>query len=310
MASRKLNSLFLTLAALIWGTAFVAQSLGADGLSACAFTASRSFIAGFFLLGLSFVTDKLTEKKQGVKLQKPDKKALKTLIIGGICCGAALAIASTVQQFGIQYTTVGKAGFITTLYIIFVPIFGIFIKRKASPAVYISAVIAMAGLYLLCVTEKFTISKGDLYVLVCAVFFSFHILIIDRFSPKVNPIKLSCLQFFTAGIILLIPTLLFEKPAVSDILASWKYLLYTGILSSGIAFTLQIVAQKNINPTVASLLMSLESVFSALSGWLILNQKLSLKELCGCALVFIAIIITQISENKPQKDKNHKKQAA
>ena len=218
--------------------------------------------------------------------------------MGGICCGFFLAVASSFQQFGIMHTTVGKAGFITALYIVIVPILGIFMKKKVAPIVWVSSVIAIIGFYMLSISGQVSINKGDILVLICAVLFSLHILVIDHFSPKGDSVAISCIQFFTSGIICGIGMLLFEEPQIADILAAYVPLLYAGVMSCGVAYTLQIVGQKNMDPTVASLILSLESVFSALAGWLILGQKLSAKELIGCVLVFAAVLLAQM----PQKN--------
>ena len=204
-------------------------------------------------------------------------------IIGGICCGTILCLASCLQQFGIGQTTVGKAGFITTLYIIIVPFMGLFLKRKIGLNIWISAVIAAVGMYFLCITESFSIGAGDRLVLLCSVVFSVHI---------------SCVQFFTAGVITSVPMLLFDHPTWSAIVAAAAPILYAGVMSCGVGYTLQVVAQNGVDPTVASLLLSLESVFSVLAGWIILGQKLSGRELFGCVLVFAAVLLVQIPTEK------------
>lgn len=210
----------------------------------------------------------------------------------------ALCVASNLQQIGIQYTTVGKAGFITALYIVLVPIFGIFLKKKAGVRIWISVAISVAGLYLLCITDKLVLAKGDILVLLCAVVFTIHILVIDYFSPKADGVRIACTQFFITGVLSAIPMFLFETPRLSDIFAAAAPVLYAGVLSSGVAYTLQIVAQKDADPTVASLILSLESVFSVLGGWVILGQKLSIREIAGCILMFSAIILAQLPGNK------------
>ena len=221
----------------------------------------------------------------------------KVELLGGICCGTALFAASNFQQIGIAYTTVGKAGFITALYIVIVPLLGIFMKKKVAPVVWVSSVIAIIGFYMLSISGQVSINKGDILVLICAVLFSLHILIIDYFSPKGDCVAISCIQFLTSGVICGVCMLLFENPQISNILEAYIPILYAGIMSCGVAYTLQIVGQKNMDPTVASLILSLESVFSALAGWLILGQRLSSKELIGCTLVFTAVLFAQM----PQK---------
>ena len=218
-----------------------------------------------------------------------------------IACGIALFAASNFQQFGIKYTTVGKAGFITACYIVIVPIIGLFLKKKCSPFIWAAVVMALIGLYLLCITDGFSIGLGDVLVLVCAFLFSLHILVIDYFSPKTDGVKLSCIQFLVCGILSMIPALILEHPQISSILTAWLPILYAGIMSCGVAYTLQIVGQKNVNPTVASLILSLESCISVLAGWVILGQKLSAKELLGCVIMFAAIILAQLPEKSSAK---------
>ena len=220
------------------------------------------------------------------------------MIIGGICCGTALAVASSLQQWGILFTTVGKAGFITAMYIVIVPLLGVFIGKKVRPLIIGCVAIAVVGFYFLCMTESLRLGLGDFLVLLCAIAFSIHILVIDHFSPKVDGVKMSAIQFLTAAIISAVPTLLWEQPVLTEILQAWQPVLYAGVMSCGVAYTLQIIAQKNADPTVASLLLSLESVFSVLAGWVLLGQGLSLKELFGCVLIFCAIILAQLPEKK------------
>jgi drug/metabolite transporter (DMT)-like permease len=232
-------------------------------------------------------------------LQEEKRLYRKNTVLGGICCGFFLAVASSFQQFGIMHTTVGKAGFITALYIVIVPILGIFLKKKVQPVVWVSSIIAIIGFYMLSISGQVSINKGDILVLVCAVLFSLHILVIDYFSPKGDSVTISCIQFLTSGVLCGIGMFLFENPQISQILAAYVPILYAGVMSCGVAYTLQIVGQKNMDPAVASLILSLESVFSALAGWLILKQKLSPKELVGCALVFAAVLLAQL----PQKNR-------
>ena len=202
------------------------------------------------------------------------------------------------QQFGIQYTTVGKAGFITALYIIVVPFFSLFLGKKLGPKIGISVVLAVIGLYLLCMTGSLSLGKGDLLVCVCACVFALHILVIDHYSPLVDGVKMSCIQFFTCALLNTIPMFLFEDVSMHNIIAGCAPILYAGLLSSGAGYTLQIIGQKGMNPTVASILLSMESVFSVLAGWVILGQSLTIKEGLGCVLMFIAIIIAQLPDKK------------
>ena len=291
------NSLVLLLTAFIWGVAFVAQSVGGDAVGCFTFNGVRSLIGAAVLLPVIAFLDKQKKKELGEDqflAQKGDKK---TLILGGISCGLMLCIASNFQQFGISFTTVGKAGFITAMYILIVPILGLFMKKKVGMKVWLGVILATVGLYMLCMTsESFSLSKGDLLVLVCAGFFSLHILIIDYFSPKVDGVRLSCIQFFVCGLISTVIAFIFENPNVGAILSGWLPILYAGVMSCGVAYTLQIIGQKNMAPTVASLILSLESVFSVLAGWVLLNQKLSIRELFGCVLMFLAIILAQLPE--------------
>lgn len=298
------NTFLLLLTAFIWGIAFVAQSVGMDYVGPLTFNSVRSIIGALFLIPCIALLDKLKEKENktadtDIPSEPQDKK---TLIIGGICCGIAIAIASTLQQYGIAYTTVGKAGFITALYIVIVPILGIFFKKKPRLIVWISVVLALAGLYFLCMTESLSFGIGDTLVLLCAFVFAIHILIIDHFSPKVDGVRMSCIQFAIAGIFCGIPALIFERPTLSSLLSAWAPILYAGVLSCGVAYTLQIIAQKDYDPTAAALLLSLESVFSVLAGWVILGQSLSPREIFGCVLVFVAIVLVQLPERKVQQN--------
>lgn len=291
------NSLLLLLTATIWGVAFVAQSVSMDYIGGFTFNAIRNIIGAITLVPVILIFSKQNPAADQNPADR--QKARKTLITGGICCGILLCLASNFQQFGIKYTTVGKAGFITACYIIIVPIIGIFLKKKCSPFIWIAVLLSLGGLYLLCISpgEGFSIGKGDTLVLICAVLFSFHILTVDHFSPLVDGVKMSCIQFLVCGILSGIPALIFENPNITDILQAWMPILYAGILSCGVAYTLQIVGQKGMNPTVASLIMSLESCISVIAGWLILGQNLSSREIFGCVLMFGAIVLAQL----PQK---------
>ena len=304
------NSLCLLLAAAIWGIAFVAQSVGMEYVGPFTFNGVRSLIGAAVLVPVIFLLNRskdasATAVSQAAELPATGatSSAYKTrdLWIGGIACGIALFAASNFQQFGIKYTTVGKAGFITACYIVIVPIIGLFLKKKCSPFIWAAVVMALIGLYLLCITDGFSIGLGDVLVLVCAFLFSLHILVIDYFSPKADGVKLSCIQFLVCGILSMIPALVLEHPQISSILTAWLPILYAGIMSCGVAYTLQIVGQKNVNPTVASLILSLESCISVLAGWVILGQKLSAKELLGCVIMFAAIILAQLPEKSSAK---------
>ena len=287
------SSLLLFLAAFIWGVAFVAQSVGMDYMGPYTFNGARFIMGSMVLLPL------VLYRRKSPKVDRKLFGSAKVTVTGGICCGLALCSAALFQQYGILYTTVGNAGFITTLYIIIVPIMGIFLKKKIPGKVWLGAVVAMFGMYLLCMSESLTLGKGDRYVFICAILFSVHILVIDYFSPKADGVELSCLQFLTAGVICSILALIFEKPELSNFVDGILPLAYAGIMSCGAAYTLQVVGQKNLDPTVASLILSMESVISMLAGWVILGQAMSPKELLGCGLVFGAVIMVQL----PGKEK-------
>ena len=296
------SPMLLLLTAVIWGVAFVAQSVGMDYVGGFTFNCVRSLIGSAVLIPCIFLLDRLKgndgNKKQAAASSGSDPAQQKTLILGGICCGVALFVASNLQQFGIKYTTVGKAGFITAMYIIMVPVIGIFLKKATGIKIWISVLLGVAGLYLLCITEGFSIGFGDLLVFLCAICFAVHILVIDYFSPKVDGVKMSCIQFFVCGILSGIAMLIFEQPDFGAILQAWMPILYAGVMSCGVAYTLQIIGQKDMDPTIASLILSLESVVSVLAGWVLLGQKLSARELSGCVLMFTAIILAQLPEKK------------
>lgn len=292
----KIKSLIMLFAAtIIWGFAFVAQSKGMDYVGGFTFNCLRCFLGGAVLIPVIVASDKKRKSKEDGNIIRNDRKRL---ITGGVCCGAFLCVASNLQQFGIKYTTVGKAGFITAMYIVIVPVAGIFLKRKAGKFVWIGVALAIAGLYLLCINEDFYIGKGDLLVLGCAVVFSGHILCVDCFSPLVDGVRLSCIQFFTCGILSGIPMIIFEDVSLRNIADCSVPLLYAGIMSCGVGYTLQIIGQKNINPTVASMVFSLEAVFSLLAGWLILGQNMSEREIAGCVIMFAAIVLAQLPDRK------------
>ncbi len=281
------------IAALIWGTAFVAQSVSADHVGAFTFNTARAFVAFLFLLPLCLVRRRFQKD-----LPFREKTDWKALAFSGGCCGIALTVASYLQQKGLETTTSGKAGFITALYIVIVPIAGIFLRKKAPKTVWLSVVLAVAGLYCLCITEDFTITTGDFYILLCAFCFSAHILVIDHFSGKVDGVEMSCAQFLVVTILSGAGTLATETVSWEAIgLCIWP-ILYVGVFSSGVAYTLQILAQKDSNPTVVSLLLSLESVFATLAGALILHDRMSGKEYFGCLLMLLAVVLAQLPEPK------------
>ena len=305
------NTFFLFLTAMIWGAAFVAQSVSMDYIGPFTFICLRSVIGGLFLIPVIIVLDGIRKKSQNesadvvnseniLHIETEEKQRLswknKQLIEGGIVCGIFLFFANCFQQTGIQYTTVGKAGFITTFYIIIVPLIGLFFKKYCGILTWIGVVIALAGLYFLCITQKLTIQRGDALILCCSVLYAGQILAIDHYNPFVDGVKMSCIQFLTGGMLGAICMFLFESPNMAMILNAAGPILYTGIMSTGVGYTLQIVGQKGLNPTVAALILSLESVFSALSGYLFLHQVLTTRELIGCALMFIAIVLAQLPD--------------
>lgn len=292
------KGIFMLLAcAFIWGVAFVAQSVGADFLGPFSFNGIRSFLGAFFLVPCIAFIDRLSGRSVSL-WGTEDKERRRNLLTGGILCGIFLAVASTLQQAGIAYTSAGKAGFITALYIVIVPILGLLVKKRVTLVQWGSVAIAAAGLYFICINEGFSVNYGDLIILACAFVFAMHIMAIERFTQLVDPVRMSAIQFFVCGCLSLPVILFMERPALSDIAAAWLPIAYAGIMSCGIAYTLQIAGQKYVNVILASILLSLESVFSVLAGWLFLGETLSLREIGGCALVFAAILLAQMPERK------------
>lgn len=286
MNSKKVRAnLLLLLTAFIWGMAFVAQSRGMESLGPFLFNGVRSIIGGTVLLPVIAFMDK--KKAPAVPKKWP--------FLGGLCCGLALFVASSFQQLGLVDAGAGKAGFITALYVVLVPVLGIFLGKKTTFVSWLSTGIALFGMFLLCMDgASLFLAKSDLLLLLCALVFAVHILVIDRFAPHVDCVRMACLQFFVSGILALITALFVEEIRVADIWAAIVPILYTGVLSSGVAYTLQIVAQKDTDPTSAALICSLESVFALLGGWLLMHESFSLRELLGCALTFGAIILSQL----------------
>lgn len=291
------SNIFLLLAAVIWGGAFVAQSVGMDYMQPLTFNCARFLVGAVVLVPVVIVSDLLHKRKLSFFGTK-DKRAIKDLVTCSLICGSLLALASSIQQIGISYTTAGKAGFITALYIVLVPIFGLLFKKRPSPLIWIAVALAFIGMYFLCVSGEFSLQKGDLYLMICAVIFAFHILTVDHYSDRVDGIRLSCGQFIVCTIICSVFVFTMEEPQLDQIVKGYIPLLYAGVLSCGVAYTFQIIGQKDNNPTVASLIMSLESVFSVIAGWLILNQKLSTRETVGCVIMFLAVILAQIPGKK------------
>ena len=309
----KLNVFLLAFAALIWGTAFVAQSEGGDITGPYTFTCIRYLIGAVILLPVIRIGDK-TDFYGGNKPKNAEDK--KQLRLAGLCCGLCLSVATILQQVGLYYgTSAGKAGFLTACYIILVPILGLFIKKDCPKIVWIAVGITLIGLYLLCINGEFKMEFGDLLELAGSFVWAIHILTIDHFMiKKVDPVRLSSRQFFVTAAVSAFPMFFVDMkgdfknflPAVAVALSGKALLsiLFAGVMSSGIAFTLQIIGQRGVNPTVASLVMSLESVFSVLAGWIILGEKLPLREALGCVLIFEAIVLAQLPDkNVKQRDK-------
>ena len=284
----------LMLAAFIWGTAFVAQSNGLKLVGNFTFLALRSYLAVVVLLPVSYIIYKNGKRKNGNGAHNENKSFIyKRLMLGGVLCGGSVCLASLVQQYGIMMSSVGKSGFLTTLYILMVPLIGLLLGKKVKPILWVCIAIATCGMYFLCVTDVGGIGVGDILLILCALLFAIQIVIVDHFVETVEPVRLSLVQFGVSAVIATVGAVAFEEISLQAILQAWVPICYAGILSSGIAFTLQIVAQKNLNPTVASLIMSLESVFAALAG-AFFGERLSSNELLGCVLVFLAIVIAQL----------------
>ena len=293
MSTKRLfGNIALLIAALLWGSTFVAQSVASDAVEPFTYLASRSLLGFMFLIPVSAVKDSIA-KKSG-NLAKPTGKSVRTLVLGGVFCGIALTVAAGLQQFGMTGDNSGKAGFITAMYILLVPVLGLFLGKRTNAITWICVAMGVFGLYCLCVTAEMKLATSDIFLIICAVAFSVHILIVDYFSPKVDGVKLSCIQFFVVFVLATVCALLFESTSFATILDQWFPIAYAGILSSGIAYTLQIVGQKHTEPTTASLLMSLESVFAVLSGMVVLGQFPTSRELIGSVVMFAAIIISQL----------------
>ncbi|MCR4696466.1 MAG: DMT family transporter [Lachnospiraceae bacterium] len=308
-----LGVFMLLLTALIWGTAFVAQSVGMDYVEPFTFNFSRYIIGALVLVPFAIISLKKklsnfdsnnsshnnsnnnTVLDKSINVEKPNKKAfLNSSILGGIGCGVLLCVASMLQQYGILYTnSVGKAGFLTALYIIMVPIIGIFFKKKVKPLIWVCVILATVGLYLLCVKDGFSFEIGDIFLILCALVFSFHIILVDYVSPRGDGVTISMIQFGVSAVLCFICALIFEHVSMANILRAWMPILYAGVMSCGVAYTFQILGQKYVEPTKASLILCLESVFATLGGWVILKEVLSLREAIGCIVVFIAIILAQ-----------------
>lgn len=311
MKTKLKQTLLPLLTALIWGTAFVAQDVCSDHISAMTFNALRFFIAVAFLLVVRAVLKAVRNKKAPImdiedapeaEENKAQRRAYRRrLIIAAVSCGTALAIASILQQAGMDNgTDSGKSGFITALYVVLVPVGGLFLKKRVPAVFWLGLVLAVTGLYLLCMSGSFTLAPGDLLTLLCAVAFTVQILLIDRFAPGLDSVEFCCAEFVVAGIWSLLGMLIFEKPSWSGIAACALPLLYVAIFSSGVAYLLQIVAQREGNPAVVTILFSMEAVFSAIASAIILHQRMTAREYIGCALMFAAVLISQIPAGKEQ----------
>lgn len=298
--SRKnsVGSAFLLLgAALIWGVAFVAQSAGMRHIGPFTFSAVRAMLAALFLLPLSFLMER---REPGDNSRASTREEIKA----GLILGVILFFAANLQQIGLQFTTAGKAGFITSLYIVMVPIFGLFLKKRMHPVIWLCVFIALAGFYVLSINEQFSIGKGDLLVLVCAVFFALHILSIDKFAPRMNVVRLSFIQFLVMSLLSAPFMFILEKPQMPDILSAWLTLVYAGVLSGGVAYTMQMFGQRRMEPAAASILCSCESMFALLAGWILLHESMSARELIGCGLVFLAVVCSQLPWGSFRNRKN------
>lgn len=304
MSKKMQSNILLLFTALIWGSSFVAQKSGMDYIEPFTFNGIRMVIGGLVLLPFILLMDRKKARDGAAEPMSDEEKAKarKKIIAGGICCGLAIFVANSLQHFGVSYTTAGKAGFITTLYVVIVPIISVLLRKRVRPIMWLCVVLGAVGLYLLCMTDdSFKLAFGDMLVLLCAVAFAVHIMVVDHFAAKLDGTKLSCIQFLTSGILGLVGMAIFESPDINAILDCWLPILYAGVLSCGLGYTFQVIAQKYAEPTVASLLMSLESVFAVISGAILLHETMSMRELTGCAVIFAAVIISQLPEKKKKE---------
>lgn len=302
--SRQLKSnLLILLAAFIWGTAFLAQKDGGQ-IGTFTFNGIRFLIGGTFLLPVIYVLDRLRERS-AAKASDVDMGWNRTVFIGGMCCGVILFIASSLQQYGVMYTSIGKTGFITALYTVIVPVLSIALGKAVHLKTWIAVATGMAGLYLISMYgEDLSIAYGDRFIIGCAFGFAIQIMMIDHFSPQVDPVKLSAVEFLTLGIISIPFMFIFESPNIPDIVSVLPSLLYAGILSSGVAYTLQVVGQRYAEPTQAAIIMCMESVFSLLSGMIVLGERMAVNEYIGAALIFTAVVMPQLPEKDTETDIN------
>lgn len=295
------HTLMLLVASFFWGTTFVAQSLGAEYVGAGTYLALRTYIGIIFLLPFVLYRDKKDIKDSGLgtqELQDKRSREKQAFIKGGMLAGLFIFLASFAQQYGIAYTSVAKAGFLTTLYVVFVPVISLFFGRRFDNKIWISIALSVIGMYLLCMNGSFYLEIGDALMILSALGFSVQILAVSRYSKRIDPVKLTLAQFIVEAMLATIVMIVLERPGLSSIHSALPAILYAGIFSSGIAYTLQSLGQKNLNPAIASIAMCLESVFGTLSGWIVLGQKLSLREATGCILMFVAIVLTQFLGNQ------------
>lgn len=294
-----IGSILLSLCAIIWGSSFVAQTTGAEYVGPFTFIAMRSLLGAVALMPVVVVMSFFKKKNQKENSEKMSAEEKKYLLRGGVACGVVLCVASCLQQLGIDGgTEPGKAAFITALYILLVPIFSLALGKKIRPIIWPCVVVSVVALYLLCVKEGGRIQPSDFYVLACAFSYTVHILVIDKVSPKVDGVMLSMVQFLVAGLIALIPMFLLEEVSIDLLIKAAPSIAYSGIMSSGVAYTLQILGQQRTEPTIATMIMSLESVFGVLTAMVILHQVPTLREGIGCVLMFVAIIVAQLPEKK------------
>lgn len=331
------NNILLFITAFIWGSSFVAQSAGMSHVGPLTFNGARCLLGAFclgvvwFLINRFHILEDPTEKQERIWKEKLQalpadsdlrqeyeevyrdihERNRKSLLAGGVLCGLVLTVASALQQIGMLYTTAGKAGFLTAMYMILIPIWGMFFGKRVSGRVWVAVLLSISGMYLLCIKDGLSMGLGDMLVLLCSLFYMAHILVIDHFSPKVNGIKLSCIQFLISGTLCMGAAFLFERPSATALLVAWFPLFYAGGLSCAVAYTLQIIAQKDTDPTIASLLFSLESVFAVVGGWIVLGEALSKREMIGCVLMFTAIVLAQLpARQKNQPDGSVSKQVS
>ena len=295
MKKQFIGYMILLFTALIWGTAFVFQRIGMESIEPVTFNAARMALAAVFIGILAIFSWNKEKKGSAGKTKEEQDSYRKHTLLGGIFCGIFLSLGSIMQQTGLVYTTAGKAGFITAMYILLVPVLGlIFLKKKNSWIVWIAVLMGVVGMYFLCISDGFSFSAGDTFVCICAFFFSFHILCCDHFVAKGNAVCISAIQFVTATVISAAAALIMEKPGIDKLVSAFIPIIYCGIVSGGIGYTLQMIGQKYTDPTIASLLMSLESVFAVITGVIVLHEQMSIREIIGCVIMFAAIILVTL----------------